>query len=247
MIHNYKFNVQYEGTRYQGWQKQESTTNTIQGKLEAILKHLTGQEIQVDGSGRTDAGVHAKGQIANAKLPVYYEPQELMDYFNRYLPDDIAIVWCEEVPERFHSRLHAVRKTYSYRILNTKTPHVFDRRYVYQLESPLDLSRMRKAATDLIGQHDFKAFTSTKKGKKSTVRTIERIDIVNKGDEIVITYVGDGFLYHMVRILTGTLIEVGLGKRDPESMKTIIDSKKRDMAGYLVPAQGLCLECVEYP
>lgn len=247
MIHNYKFIVQYEGTRYQGWQKQESTTNTIQGKLEAILKHLTGQEIQIDGSGRTDAGVHAKGQVANAKLPVYYEPQELMDYFNRYLPDDIAIVQCEEVPERFHSRLNAVRKTYCYRILNTKTPHVFDRRYVYQLEDPLDLSRMRKAANDLLGQHDFKAFTSTKKGKKSTVRTIERIDIVSQGDEIVITYVGDGFLYHMVRILTGTLIEVGLGKREPESMKTIIDSKKREMAGYLVPAQGLCLEGVEYP
>ncbi len=247
MIHNYKFIVQYEGTRYQGWQKQESTGNTIQGKLEAILKHLTGQEIQVDGSGRTDAGVHSRGQTANAKLPDYIDPQELMDYFNRYLPEDIAVTKCEEVSERFHSRLNAIRKTYSYRILNTKTPYVFDRRYVYQIEDTIDLDKMRLAACDLLGQHDFKAFTSTKKGKKSTVRTIESIDIAKTGDEIKITYTGDGFLYHMVRILTGTLIEIGTGKRDPGSVKDIINSKQRENAGYLVPAQGLCLECVEYP
>ena len=211
-MRNFRILVQYEGTRYQGWQRQDSTGNTIQGKLEMILAKMTGLDfVQVDGSGRTDAGVHARGQVANFKIDTALSAQEVMDYLNHYLPEDIGVTSIQEVPERFHSRLNAKGKTYCYRIWNSSLPCVFERRYVYELPEQLDLDAMRAAASCFVGKHDFKAFTSNKKSKKSTVRTIDAIQIENVGKEIVITYSGDGFLYHMVRILTGTLIEVGLG------------------------------------
>lgn len=245
---NYKITIQYEGTRYQGWQRQDSTGNTIQGKLETILAKMTGLDfVQVDGSGRTDAGVHALGQVANFKIGTELSAAEVMDYINQYLPEDIGVVAIQEVPERFHSRLNAKGKTYRYRIWNTSLPCVFARRYVYALPEPLDLDAMRVAASYLTGKHDFKAFTSNKKSKKSTVRTIDSILIDRDGSEVVITYSGDGFLYHMVRILTGTLIEVGLGQRSPASVEALLEKDAtRDLAGALVPAKGLCLVEVRY-
>lgn len=243
---NYKITIQYEGTRYQGWQRQESTANTIQGKFEAILSKMTGKQVQVDGSGRTDAGVHAYGQVANFKIDTDMTAADIMEYINRYLPEDIAVIAIEEMPERFHSRLNARGKTYRYRIWNSEIPTVFERRYVYELPQKLDIEAMRMAAAFFIGKHDFKAFTSNKKSKKSTVRTIESINIEEKGNEIVMTYSGDGFLYHMVRILTGTLIEVGQGLRKPEDMIRLLQSGTRDMAGALVPAKGLALMEVRY-
>lgn len=247
-MRNFKIIIQYEGTRYQGWQRQDSTGNTIQGKLEAILAKMTGLHfVQVDGSGRTDAGVHALGQVANFKIDTKLPAAAVMDYINQYLPEDIGVIAIEEMPERFHSRLNAKGKTYCYRIWNEKLPCVFLRRYVYELPEPLDLDAMRTAAACLVGTHDFKAFTSNKKSRKSTIRTMDAILIDKEGSEVVITYSCDGFLYHMVRILTGTLIEAGLGQRDPASVKTLLEKDAtRHLSGVLVPAKGLCLMEVRY-
>ena len=247
-MRNFKITIQYEGTRYQGWQRQDSTNNTIQGKFETILAKMTGLDfVQVDGSGRTDSGVHAFGQVANFKIDTNMTAKEIMSYINQYLPEDIGVIAIQEMPERFHSRLNAKGKTYNYRIWNTELPCIFARRYVYEMPEELQLEAMRTAAAYLIGKHDFKAFTSNKKSKKSTVRTINTVQIDRNGSEVVITYSGDGFLYHMVRILTGTLIEVGLGQRAPASMQVLLEKDAtRDMAGMLVPAKGLCLMEVQY-
>ena len=246
-MRNFKIILQYEGTRYQGWQRQDSTGNTIQGKLETILGKMSGKGfVQVNGSGRTDSGVHALGQVANFKLETNMTPQEIMRYINRYLPDDIKVIEICEVPDRFHSRLNAKKKTYVYRIWNSAVPCVFERRYVYELEEKLDIGAMERTAALFVGKHDFRAFTSTKKSKKSTVRTIESITIERKGNELVLTYKGDGFLYHMVRILTGTLIEVGLHEREERSVLFLLEKGAREDSGTLVPAKGLCLVSVEY-
>lgn len=245
-MRNFKIVLQYEGTRYQGWQKQESTDNTIQGRLEQLLGKMIGVETEIQGSGRTDAGVHALGQVANFHADTEMSCEEILEYMNRYLPDDIGVISIEEMPKRFHSRLNAVGKTYMYRVVNSKIPHVFDRRYIYEYPEALDVESMRRASEYLLGKHDFKAFTSTKKGKKSTVRTIERIEIAQIEDEIRFIYEGNGFLYHMVRILTGTLLEIGEGKKKPEDIKTILDSGLRERAGALVPGKGLTLVEVRY-
>lgn len=255
-MRNFKMILQYEGTRYQGWQKQESTENTIQGKLEALLSKMTGNRVEVQGSGRTDAGVHALGQVANFHADTQMKAEEIMDYMNFYLPEDIAVISLIEVPERFHSRLNAKGKTYCYRVINSPLPHVFDRRYTHMVEEKLDVEAMRRAADILTGTHDFKAFTSNKRSKKSTVRTIYEIQIekmpsVSMGsgdrkDEIRFTYSGNGFLYHMVRIITGTLLEVGTHKRMPEEIAEILASGQRENAGELAPAKGLTLMEVCY-
>lgn len=255
MMRNFKVILQYEGTRYQGWQKQESTDNTIQGKLEMLLSKMAGTKVEIQGSGRTDAGVHAVGQVANFHVDSEKTPAQIMEYMNAYLPEDIAVVDIEEVPERFHSRLNAKGKTYCYRVINTHVPHVFDRKYAHVVEQTLDVEAMQKAAAYLEGTHDFKAFTSHKRSKKSTVRTIDSILIEKvsaplffdgRQDEIRFTFSGNGFLYHMVRILTGTLLEVGLHKRKPEEMTEILHSGLRENAGELVPAKGLTLMEVRY-
>ena len=245
-MRNLKVTLQYEGTRYQGWQKQESTDNTIQGKLEALLSKMAGTKVEIQGSGRTDAGVHAAGQVANFHLDTDQSPSQIMDYMNFYLPEDIAVISIEEVPERFHSRLNAKGKTYLYRVINSPVPHIFDRKYAWTVEEKLDVDAMRKAAAFLEGTHDYKAFTSLKKSKKSTVRTVERILIEEVEDEIRFTFNGDGFLYHMVRIMMGTLIEVGLHKKKPEEITGIFEKGLRENAGELVPAKGLTLLEVRY-
>lgn len=243
---NYKFVLQYEGTRYQGWQRQDSTDNTIQGKLETLLSKMCGEAVEVQGSGRTDAGVHAFAQVANARMNTRRSPEEIRDYMNLYLPEDIGVLSVEEAPERFHSRLWARGKVYRYRIINSTIPRVFERKYAYVLAEKLDVEAMRRAAARLEGTHDFKAFTSSGKGKKSTVRTIDGIQIHQDGDLITLTFSGNGFLYHMARILTGTLLEVGCGRRRPEDMDGILHSRKRENAGALVPAKGLTLMEVKY-
>ena len=245
-MRNFKVTLQYEGTRYQGWQKQESTDNTIQGKLEALLSKMAGTKVEIQGSGRTDAGVHAAGQVANFHLDTDQSPSQIMDYMNFYLPEDIAVISIEEVPERFHSRLNAKGKTYLYRVINSPVPHIFDRKYAWTVEEKLDVDAMRKAAAFLEGTHDYKAFTSLKKSKKSTVRTVERILIECVDDEIRFTFRGDGFLYHMVRIMMGTLIEVVLHKKKPEEITGIFEKGLRENAGELVPAKGLTLLEVRY-
>ncbi len=250
-MRNFKIILQYEGTRYQGWQRQVSTDNTIQGRLETLLSKMTGREVRVHGAGRTDAGVHARGQCANFHIESGMSCGEILAYMNRYLPDDIGVISIEEMPERFHSRLNAVGKTYLYRVWNTEIPAVFDRRYVYAYPAALDEQAMRKAADDLTGTHDFSAFTSARKSKKaakskSMVRTIDTIEIKRAGEELQFIYKGDGFLYHMVRILTGTLLEIGTGEKKPEDIQTIMDRGMREQAGMLVPAKGLTLMEVRY-
>ena len=244
---NYKMTIAYDGSRYNGWQRQGNTDNTIQGKLEQILEKRYGRTIEIHGSGRTDAGVHAEGQTANFHLEENEAPEDIRAYFNRYLPDDISVLNCEIVSERFHSRLSAVRKTYRYQIEMGEKKGVFVRHYYYGLGSSLDLSAMKRAGKILEGTHDFKSFCGNKRLKKSSVRTLESIRFqVLEGSRLHILYTGNGFLQQMVRILTGTLIGVGQGKRSPEEMRQILDACDRQAAGFTAPAQGLFLEKVMY-
>lgn len=245
-MRNFKIVVQYDGTRYQGWQRQGSTENTLQGKFETLLSRIAGAPVEINASGRTDAGVHAYGQAASFHMDTDLSPEELLEEMNRYLPEDVAVLSCEEAAERFHARLNAVGKTYRYRIWNGKVRNIFDRRFVWQVDEELDLGAMREAAELLTGRHDFASFTSAKSKKKSTVRTISSIGIEKQGEEIVLTFTGDGFLYHMVRILTGTLVETGLGKRSADDMVRILEAKDRQRAGALAPAWGLALMEVYY-
>ena len=243
---NIKITLQYDGSRYDGWQKQGNTDKTIQGKLEQILEKMAGQTVEVHGSGRTDAGVHAWGQVANFHTESDMSTEEIMAYCNRYLPEDIAVVEVSEAAPRFHSRLNATGKRYRYRIINSQIPDVFWRRYATEEPEALDLDAMRKAAELLLGEHDFKAFTSAKKSKKSTVRRIDEIRIERIENRVEFVFTGNGFLHHMIRILMGTLLEVGKGIRTPESVTDILKSGDRAKAGALVPAKGLVLEEVFY-
>lgn len=243
---NYKITIQYDGTRYKGWQSQNSTEQTIQGKLESVLTALAGHPVEITGSGRTDAGVHARAQVANFHLEEQFDMSEILEYLNTYLPEDIAVTAIEPVDGRFHSRYHALEKTYLYRIHTGKIPEVFERKYVYSYTEPLDVEKMKKAAELLVGTHDFTSFCGNKKMKKSAVRTIYEIRIEMSEQETRIFYRGNGFLQNMVRILTGTLIEVGDGRRKPEEMTDILQAKNREYAGYTAPACGLILQEVCY-
>lgn len=243
---NYKAVLQYEGTRYRGWQIQGNTENTIQGKLEALLTRMEGAPVEVHGSGRTDAGVHAAGQVISFRSSCGKTPEEIRDYMNQYLPEDMAVLSVEEAAPRFHARLNAVRKTYIYRIWNAPVQDVFGRRFQTWVPEPLDTDAMRQAASFLCGIHDYRAFCSLRRFKKSTVRTVEEIRVEQDGSLIEISFTGDGFLYHMVRILTGTLVEVGLGLRRSEEMTVILESQERANAGRLMPPEGLTLQRVEY-
>ncbi len=246
MLRNFKIIVQYDGSRYKGWQVQNSTDMTIQGKIQNVLSEMTGQEIEVIGSGRTDAGVHAYGQVANFHVPEHFEAEEIIAYLNQYLPMDIAVISVEEVEERFHARFHAISKTYVYRIHRSSIPNVFERKFMYTYTEKLNVSAMRDAAKLLVGTHDFMAFCGNKKMKKSTVRTITDISIEEIGDELRISYTGDGFLQNMIRIMTGTLLEIGNGQKSIAEISKILDSKERQNAGYTVPPEGLVLQKVFY-
>lgn len=243
----YKMTVAYDGTRYNGWQIQRSTDNTIQGKLSAVLSKMTGSMVEVHGSGRTDAGVHARGQVASFEIDGNYSPAEILAYLNRYLPDDIAVLTVDRADSRFHARLSCRQKTYRYRIHTSIVPDVFNRKYVYTyLDKPLNVGLMRRAAEQLIGKHDFKAFCGNPHFKKSSVRTIFSININDDANGITLDFTGDGFLQNMVRILTGTLIEVGNGNIPADSMSDILSSQDRQSAGFTAPPQGLTLMGAEY-
>ena len=244
-MRNLRLDLCYDGTRYRGWQRLQDSDQTIQGKLETALSRILGEEVEVSGSGRTDAGAHAKKQAANFHCESAMPCQEILSNLRRYLPEDIGIYSCSEVSDRFHARLNARRKTYCYRIWNSEQPCVFDRRFVYVLPEKLEIAQMRHAAKDFLGEHDFSAFCANKKMKKSTVRRVDSLQIDKVGEEVRITVTGNGFLYNMVRIMVGTLLEIGMGKRAPDSISGLF-GQSREQAGYLVPAQGLCLMEVEY-
>lgn len=244
-MRNLRLDLCYDGTRYRGWQRLQNREDTIQGKLETALSRILGEPIEVSGSGRTDAGVHAKGQVASFHCESTMPSGEILMNLRRYLPEDIGIYSCKDVSPRFHARLNAKEKTYIYRIWNSNAPCVFERRYVTVLPEELDITAMRQAAETLCGQHDFSAFCTNAKMKKSTVRYIRSIEIEQVGEELRLRFTGNGFLQNMVRILAGTLIEVGRGERSANSIPALFGGKRQD-AGFLAPAQGLCLEEVVY-
>ena len=244
-MRNIKLQISYDGTRYKGWQRLPGVENTIQGKIEQTLSRILEEEIEISGSGRTDAGAHALCQIANFHCQSEMPCDEILSQLRRYLPEDIGIESCQEVAPRFHARLNCATKTYCYRIWNSQKPCVFDRRYVYVLTEKLDVVRMEEAAGYLLGEHDFSAFCANKKMKKSTVRRVDSIEIKRDGNQIVFSFTGNGFLYNMVRIMVGTLLEVGLNKREPNTIPALFGAR-RELAGSLVPAQGLCLTEVTY-
>lgn len=245
-MRNFRLLLAYDGSRYRGWQRLGNSDQTIQGKLETVLSRMLETSVEVHGSGRTDAGVHAEGQVANFHADTDMTPQEIQSYLRRYLPEDIGILDVTEAASRFHSRLNASRKTYRYRIWNTNMPCVFDRKYVWILPDSLSIEDMKDAAKYLIGTHDFLAFCSNKHFKKSSVRTIHDISIVQVGKELQISVTADGFLYNMVRIIVGTLVEVGRGERSARDIPAILESRVRENAGMTVPPQGLCLMEVLY-
>lgn len=243
---NYKMILAYDGTRYNGWQKQGNTENTIQEKLERILQEISGVETEVFGSGRTDAGTHATGQVMNFHMDWNGTAEALLDVFNAKLPEDLAALSIEEMPPRFHSRLSAKAKHYSYSIWKSKRPPVFERKYTFRCTERLDTAAMQQAAAGFIGTHDFKSFCANKRMKKSTVRTIYDIAFEETEDKLILHFYGNGFLYQMVRILTGTLIEVGEGKRNAGEMAEILQAKSREQAGFTAPSRGLFLREVFY-
>ena len=245
-MRTYKLTISYDGSRYQGWQRQATTDNTLQYIQEWSIGKLVGYRVHIDGSGRTDAGVHARGQVASVKLSKLYDTKELKDSLNRYLPEDIRIQLSEEVEPDFHPRYCDSEKTYEYRILNRKFPVPTERLYTYFYHYKLDVDKMKAATSYLIGQHDFASFCGAKAQVKTTIRTVTGIDVWRDGDIVTIRVTGTGFLYNMVRIISGTLIEVGNGQYPPERVKTILEACNREMAGPTAPAQGLTLMGIEF-
>lgn len=242
---NFRFTVAYDGTRYFGWERQPGK-ETIQGKLEAVLTRMCGAEVNVIGAGRTDAGVHARAMTANAYMDTELTPEEVRDYLNRYLPEDISVDEVKLAADRFHARYRAVGKLYTYTCYVGQTKPVFNRKYVTVLDFQPDLEKMRQAARLLEGEHDYKSFCTNPQMKKSTVRIVDSIEIVQKRDYLYLNFHGTGFLQNMVRILTGTLLEVGAGKLPPEDVSRILEARDRTLAGPTAPAQGLCLMRVDY-
>ncbi len=248
-MRNLKMTIQYDGTRYKGWQKQNQKGNnvsTIQDKIETVLSKMTGESIQVIGCGRTDTGVHAENYIANFHTNCDLSIETMLNYLYEFLPEDIVIKSMKDTTERFHARYNAKSKTYVYRINNDKFRNVFNRKYVYHVSEKLDLVEMRKAAEFLIGTRDFKSFTSLKSNTKSTIRTINYINIEENDHMIEIEVSGNSFLLNMVRIITGTLLEVGKGNLKPVDVERILNEKKRSEAGPIAQAKGLCLKNVQY-
>ncbi len=243
---NYKMVLAYDGTRYYGWERQPGTDMTIQGKLENVLGKMVGEPVEVTGAGRTDAGVHAKGMVCNAHMDTMRTPEEILDYMNGYLPEDICVREVRIASDRFHSRYNALGKTYCYTCYTGNLKPVFNRRYVYILEQAPDVEKMSQAAGCLMGTHDYASFCGNPRMKKSTVRKVDRIEISQNGPYLNLTYHGTGFLQYMVRILTGTLLEVGLGRREPGDIPGLLEAKNRSLAGFTAPAKGLCLMKVDY-
>ena len=250
MARNIKLTISYDGARYHGWQSQKHQSGTIQQKMEDMISKYIGENVELNASGRTDAGVHAVGQVANFHTKSSVHLEQLQEAFFTYLPQDIAVSKVEEAPERFHARLSATGKWYRYRIWNSPLLDVFQRNYVWHIKEKLDVAAMKKAARYLQGTHDFISFCSNKRMKKSSVRTIFDIHIQTKevlyGEEIIIDFKGNGFLYNMVRILTGTMVEVAKGKRNPEEMPAILSACNRQAAGMTAPPMGLSLMEVYY-
>ena len=245
-MQNYKLTLCYDGTKYKGWQRQGNTDNTIQAKLETLLSRLLGAPVEVSGSGRTDAGVHAYCQVCSFRASTDMSAEDLLSALRRYLPEDIGAVSLTKAPPDFHARLSCREKSYLYRIWNSDLPNVFSRRYTYTFPDELNLDEMRRAAAYLTGRHDFTSFCANKRMKKSAVRELRSIEINEHEEELRILLTGDGFLYNMVRIIVGTLIEVGTGAKSADDIPDMLGAQDRSRAGFTAPAQGLALYEVKY-
>lgn len=243
---NFCMTLCYDGTRWRGWQRQGNTPNTIQARVEAALSEILEQPVEVQGSGRTDAGVHARMQTASFRAKTKLPPDAIRKRLRAALPPDIGVTELHEAPPRFHARLNCTGKTYVYRVWNSDAPNVFDRRWQHTVPEPLDLDAMQRAGDALCGTHDFTSFCANRHMKKSAVRTLRAVTVTRDGGEVRLAFTGDGFLYHMARILAGTLLEVGLGRRSADDMQAILDKRDRAAAGETAPAQGLILWETEY-
>lgn len=247
-MRNIKLTIEYDGGRYDGWQRlgKDESTNTIEQKLLEVIRKMTNENPELYCGARTEVGVHAYAQIANFHTKSVMNPLEIKHYFNRYLPRDIAVTYVEEVPERFHATLNAKSKTYIYRIAVGDTIPVFDRKYVYYCFGKLNLDKMKEAADKLIGEHDFKGFSSVKKGKKSTIRKMESIEIYGDSREVQITMKANDFLHNMARMIVGALIEVGEEQMEPDAIREILDKQQFPEEVDMADAKGLFLQEVEY-
>lgn len=244
-MRNIKLTIEYDGKCYNGWQKQPNKLN-IQGEIERAIYNITKEEVDLIGSGRTDAGVHALGQVANFKTNSQISIEKLPLAINSQLKNSIVIKEAEEVDERFHSRYNAKRKTYRYIINNSKCGTAIYRNLEYSYPFKLDAEKMKQASKYFEGEHDFKAFKSSGTSSKNSVRTIYKAIVKQEGEKIIIELTGNGFLYNMVRIISGTLLDVGLGKIQPEEIPEMIESKDRQRTGKTLPAHGLYLVEVKY-
>lgn len=247
-MYNYRITVCYDGTGFAGWQRQTASENTVQGKLEAVLSRLAGAPVEVNGAGRTDAGVHALAQTASFRLEREIPAKEIKEAFDRYLPESVCVLDVSPADGRFHARLSAKGKTYVYCIWCGAEKNVFLRRYAYPFPKPLDVQRMEEAARTLCGTHDFSGFCTKVPKKKSAVRTVEEIGITFScgGRLMKISFTGNGFLYHQIRIMTGTLLMIGAGELPPETAAQVLASGDRRLAGFTAPPQGLFLQKVYY-
>lgn len=255
MERNFKLVISYDGTRYYGWERQPDTDMTVQGKLETVLTRMCLEEHEeavffnkadVIAAGRTDAGVHARAMVASVKLNTDKSAEEILAYANKYLPDDISINNISTASDRFHARYNAKAKIYRYTLWNGASKPVFDRKYVYILKERPDIDAMRAAAEYLTGEHDFKSFCGNSHFKKSTVRRLESLNITLSGNYIRLYFHGNAFLQNMVRIMVGTLLDVGYHKTAPNEMTRILEGRNRALAGPTAPPQGLTLMKVEY-
>ena len=244
-MRNIKLTIEYDGKDFNGWQKQPTKLN-IQGTIEQAKKQITGEDVELNASGITDAGVHALGQVANFKTNSQIPIEKFAIAINSKLKRSIVIKKAEEVDERFHSRLSCKKKTYRYIINNSPEGTAIYRNLETHIPQKLDLSQMKKAIKYFEGEHDFKAFKASGTSSKSSVRTIYKADIYQENEKIFIEITGNGFLYNMVRIIVGTLVEVGLGKIKPEKIIDIIQQGKRENAGKTFPPNGLYLLKVMY-
>ena len=245
-MRNIKMVVEYDGSNFKGFQKLKDNENTIQGKLESVLSQMADENIEIIGSGRTDMGVHAYGQVVNFKTNSPLSLNKMHKYLYEYLPQSIAIREIEEVDDRFHSRYNAKRKVYLYKIDNNEYPNPFNRKYTCHVPKKLDLDKMRAVADVLVGEHDFTSFCSSRSKKKSHVREIYSISI-NENNGLIEIYVeGNRFLYNMVRIIAGTLIDAGHNKITPEEVKNLLELKDRSKSPETAPSKGLFLYRVKY-
>ena len=245
-MNNYKLTIQYDGEHFKGWQRLGNSENTIQGKIENAISVMVGKPIEIIGSSRTDAGVHALAQVANFRTSENLDESKIIKFLNNYLPRAICITEVALVPDRFHARYNAKDKTYLYKIWNEEYGNPFMRKYSMHVARKMNIEKIKKACVYFIGEHDFAVYSNAKSNKKDTVRRIYSLDVEEAEGFIQFRVCGNGFLYNMVRKIIGTLIDVGLGEKDVEDVPDILLSKERILTGGMADACGLYLEKINY-